>query len=188
MWSVRSTTGALWLLASALAGYWGVTLWVSRSGPGAAAASMPVAASQSSKAALPATDLARLLGAQGTTKASDAPVVPLASRFRLVGVLATPALQAQGVALIAIEAGPVKAYKVGAALDGGFRLQQVEARRVALKGDGTGDGLVWLELPMPTKAVAALVPPPGVSTSVIPPREAAAGTPGPSPGQAVKPQ
>lgn len=169
MWWVRSATGAIWLLASALASYWGLTLWASSNGRATAAVSIPVAGS--TKPGVPTADVARLLGARATQSVREVPTAPLVSRYRLVGVLASPGSQGLGVALIATETGPAKAYRVGAALEGGYRLRQVEARRVAIQGDGGamgGEGLVWLELPVPTKAATATPLPANAAVSAVP--------------------
>ncbi len=73
--------------------------------------------------------MARLLGSSPQA-ATAAPVASVASRFALVGVVASRGDNA--TALIAVDGKPAKPFRVGGAVDEGLVLQAVEARRVIL--------------------------------------------------------
>jgi general secretion pathway protein C len=95
-------------------------------------------------------DLTRLLGAAAPEPVAvpEATVAPeMASRFRLVGVVAPKSpRRLEGLALIAVDGKPAKAYRVGAAIDGNLVLQSVHARGAALGMRG-GPPDLTLELP-----------------------------------------
>jgi general secretion pathway protein C len=94
----------------------------------------------------PAADpvaVARLLGAAPAV-ASAAPSPTLASRFTLVGVVASRSHK--GAALIAVDGKPAKPFRVGAAVDEGIVLQSVEPRRAVL-ASSDGSPALTLELP-----------------------------------------
>jgi general secretion pathway protein C len=134
-WAVAGATFALWALVAASAVYWGLKL---TSRPGAAPAAAPVIRMP------PAADpvaVARLLGAAPAV-ASAAP--SLASRFTLIGVVASRSQK--GAALIAVDGKPAKPFRVGAAIDEGIVLKSVEARRAVLAG-ADGSPALTLELP-----------------------------------------
>lgn len=114
----------------------------------------------------PPADLSKLLGAaavQATVSAAPPPP-PEASRFQLIGVVAPrqAALQTrEGVALLSVDGGPARAFRVGQTVDGRFSLLRVDAR-----GAGLGEqGQVSVELSLPA------LPPPatGVLPGVAPP-------------------
>ena len=86
--------------------------------------------------------VARLLGG-GRTAA--APVESVASRFKLMGVVAD--LAQGGYALIAIDGKPAKPYRVGAPLDDALVLQSVSKRSAALAPSAEAPASVTLELP-----------------------------------------
>lgn len=77
-------------------------------------------------------------------------VAPVAeqSRFRLLGVVAArpPASTSQGVALIAVDGKPPRAYRVGAVVADDLVLQAVQGRSVSI-GPRGGVARVALELP-----------------------------------------
>ena len=118
-------------------------------------------------------DLSRLFGAPArpTVTAVAAPEAP--SRFKLVGVMAPRASAARsepgnGLALIAIDGKPPKAYPVGARVDSGLVLQSVSLRTASI-GPAQGARSMLLELPalappnsgvLPHVTGAAVVPPP----------------------------
>lgn len=131
--------GLFWLAAGLSAGYWVLQAW-GRS-PATPVAALAVSPPQTDVAAV-----ARALGAAPQVQALAAPV-PLASRFRLLGVVSRPGQR--GAALIAIDGQPPKPYTVGAALEGGLVLQSVEPRSVKLGPEKTGPASVELTLPSP---------------------------------------
>ena len=136
-WAVAGSTFVLWALVAASAVYWGLKL-----AGRAAAATAPVAA-RTPAPADPAA-VARLLGSSPVT-ASAAPVASLASRFSLVGVVASRGDNA--AALIAVDGKPAKPFRVGTEVDGGLVLQSVEGRRAVLAAGAGGAPAVTLELP-----------------------------------------
>jgi general secretion pathway protein C len=145
-WAVAGATFALWALVAAGAVYWGLKL----SGR-SVAATAPVAA-RTPAPADPAA-VARLLGS-GPQAAT--PVASVASRFALVGVVASRGDNA--TALIAVDGKPAKPYRVGAAVDEGLVLQAVEARRAILAASADSKTAVALELPRPSAGAAQSAP------------------------------
>jgi general secretion pathway protein C len=139
-WAVAGATFLLWALVAGSAVYWGLK-FTARSGAIAAA---PVPAHNSAPADPVA--LARLLGAN---PAAAAPAVSAASRFALVGVVASAAHR--GAALIAIDGKPPKPYRIGAAVDDRLILQSVESRRAVRAESPGGPAVVTLERPLPKK-------------------------------------
>lgn len=94
-------------------------------------------------------DLTRLLGAAPVAVvAVDAPP-PESSRFHLVGVMAPKGAQAAeaGIALIAVDGKPARAFRVGSSLDTGLMLRSV-AQRTASIGHGSSGSAFTLELPV----------------------------------------
>jgi general secretion pathway protein C len=148
-------------------------------------------------------DLARVFGADPAPALAAAETAPPPdARFRLIGVVAPRGRPAGGggVALIAREGQPAKAYRVGATVDGEWVLLGVHARGATLGPRGQ-PAQVSLELPalpppstgippgasparaagplpavprpaLPRPPGAGVVPPPG--TQPAPPAEAAA--------------
>jgi general secretion pathway protein C len=129
-------------------------------------------------------DWSRVLGAPpqaGATEDGDADgaVEPAAaSRFRLLGVVApkTPSDRG-GVALIAVDDKPARAFRVGAVVDGQTVLLAVHRRGASL---GPRDGTATVELELPA------LPPP--ATGALPPARAGAmPPPAPMPGMLPRP-
>lgn len=128
-------------------------------------------------------DWSRLLGAPEAAEAEDeeqgAPEPSLASRFRLLGVVAPKApARPEGLALIAIDERPAKAFRVGAVVDGDMVLQSVHRGGASL-GPRGGAAAVKLELPA--------LPPPARGTLPVPVPGAAGAPPLPAPMGAVAP-
>ncbi len=137
-WAVAGSTFVLWAVAAASAVFWGLKLI---GGGGVEAAALPP---RSPPPADPAA-VARLLGA--TPKVAEAaPVSSLASRFALVGLVASRAND--GAALIAVDGKPPKPFRVGATVEEGLVLQAVEARRARLGATLQGPAALTLELPL----------------------------------------
>lgn len=156
--------GALtvWLLVGLCAVFWGLKLFV-RPAP------LPPQAGTVATAQALRGDLTRLLGAAPEIE-DDTPVpVAASSRFRLIGVVAprSPKAAAEGLALIAIDGKPAKAYRVGAPVDGELVLQSVRARGADLGARGNRTAAIALDVaPLPPAATGvpgvAAAPPPGV--------------------------
>jgi general secretion pathway protein C len=147
-WAVAGATFVLWALVAAGAVYWGLKL------SGRTAAATAPAAARTPAPADPAA-VARLLGS-GPQAATAAPVASVASRFALVGVVASRGDNA--TALIAVDGKPAKPFRVGGAVDEGLVVQSVEARRVILAASADSSTAVTLDLPRPPAGAAQAVP------------------------------
>ena len=151
----RWFTFFVWAAVAATALFWGLRLVVK---PTPAPAQLQVA---DGTAALRG-DLTRLLGAEAPMAAADAPPEPTAdARFNLVGVVSPRSPQAarEGLALIAVDGKPPRAYRVGAVVDGQTVLQSVQPRGAAL-GPRDGPTLVALKIAPPVPATMGTLPPP----------------------------
>lgn len=134
-----------WAAVASGALYWALRLAVSAEG-------VPAHAQVVSVTVRTAGDLQRLLGAGPPIpqSAQEAPAAapPTDPRFTLIGVVAprpgTP--MREGVALIAADDQPAKAYRVGAVVEGSLVLLSVSARGASL-GPRRGPASVVLELP-----------------------------------------
>ena len=112
-------------------------------------------------------DVTRLLGAPPAADAAPVAAAPeAASRFRLLGIMAPKQARANsegaGVALIAVDGKPPRAYAVGAHLDGDLVLQSVSLRTVSI-GSTQGSPPVVLDSrlpPQPPVFAASALPPP----------------------------
>ncbi len=144
----------IWALVAATAVFWGLRLFVAA--PAAPAHAVPVG-----ETAVLRGDLSRLLGSAPVALAAAVGTPEAASRFRLIGVMAPRAVAASavngaGVALIAVDGKPAKAYAVGARLDGEVMLQSVSLRAASI-AMGPGQAPVLLELaPLPPPATGTL--------------------------------
>lgn len=204
----RLTAFVVWALVAATAVFWGLRLLVRP--PAAPAHTVAVGDASALRG-----DLTRLLGATPTAPSAAAAAPELASRFKLIGVMASKQTQGDGFALIAVDAKPARAYAVGAPLDGDLVLKSVGLRSAsigpvqgapaltlevpALPAAATGslpplaDGLKFgaaatpapLPMPLPTPSPGAVVPPHAVI-----PGQGAGSAPGPmrprSPGAAAR--
>jgi general secretion pathway protein C len=145
----------VWGLAVASAVFWGLRLMGSP-------APVPAQAQVALHGGLPAGDLSRLLGAAPAVVTAAQPLPPaVASRFVLTGVVATPgprgpqAEAAPGVALLAVDGKPARAYRVGDALDERLVLRSVGLRSAHI-GASDGSGEFVLELPKPSPAATGV--------------------------------
>jgi general secretion pathway protein C len=138
-WTVAGATFAVWALVAASAVYWGLKLTARPAGPPAA----PLAV-RTPAPANPAA-VARLLGASPVAAAAT-PSPSLASRFALVGVVASRSHK--GAALIAVDGKPAKPFRVGAAVNEGLVLQSVDSRRAVLAASVDGPPVLTLDLPL----------------------------------------
>jgi len=143
----------LWAAVAASAVYWGLKLFV----PGVPA---PAHAVVAATAASPRGDLTRLLGADPVAPVAAAP--PPSARFQLIGVVAprSSAANREGLALIAVDGKPPRAYRVGAVIEGDLVLKTVGQRGASL-GPRDGAASVALDIPPPMPAATGTLPPAG---------------------------
>jgi general secretion pathway protein C len=146
----RLTAFVVWALVAATAVFWGLRMFV-RPQP-APAYAVAVGDSVAMRG-----DLSRLLGATAVASAEKAAPAPeLASRFKLLGVMAGKQRDGAGFALIAVDAKPARAYPVGARVDGELVLQAVSLRTASI-GPSQGSPAVTLEVPaLPAAATGTL--------------------------------
>jgi len=154
----RLSAFVIWALVAATAVFWGLRLW-------ARSAEAPQYTVPVGDVAVARGDLSRLLGATPVAAAAVVATPEAASRFRLIGIMAPKAAAAsaqagQGVALIAVDGKPPKAFVVGSALDTNMVLQSVSLRTAAI-GPAQGSAAVTLELPPLTAAATGTLPAPG---------------------------
>jgi general secretion pathway protein C len=152
MW-VRLTACLVWAILAMSAVYWSFKLLVRPSGMPPHA--LLVATDQAARG-----DPLRLFAAPAQLAA--APIAPQASsRFRLLGVMAPKVAAAEGapahgLALIAVDGKPARAFPVGAHVDGEWVLQSVSARTASIGPEG-GAVVAQLEVPaLPGPAMGSL--------------------------------
>ncbi len=152
--SARIAAFLVWALVALGATYWALRI-------GATPRPLPDSVQTVATAGLLRGDIARLFASPAAPAQADAlPSEPaLASRFKLVGVMAPrngAPVGRQGVALIAVDGKPARAYRVGARLDGALVLQTVALRSATL-GPVDGAPAVRLDLaPLPPPATGSL--------------------------------
>lgn len=149
----RLAAFVIWAAIAASIVFWSMRLWVK---PMMA----PEHATLVSSASGFNGDLSRLFGTDApaaATISAGIAVAPTDARFKLIGVVAprSAGAKAEGLALIAFDGKPARAYRVGAAVDGELILQEVHARGASLGPNGQA-AQVSLELPA--------LPPPSSST------------------------
>lgn len=183
MW-VRWWSFAVWALVAGSALFWGLKIFV-------AAPQVPAQAVVAELGAGARGDLSRVFGPDPVAAVEAAEPEPVAqARFQLIGVISPRGNQgrSEGVALIAIDGKPAKAYRVGAVVDGQSVLQAVRPRGAAL-GPRGGAVQVALELAVPAAAATGvlgnaaldMIPgtsfalPPTVSRQPLPPSASATG-------------
>lgn len=156
MWA-RLTSAVVWAVVAAAAAYWGLQLFAR--GPAAPAHAVAAPAPQP-----PAADWRRLFGVDvvPVLAAAEPAAPPPDARFQLIGVVAPRVgAVAPGVALIAVDGKPARAFRVGAAVDGETVLQAVQSRGASL-GPRGGPVRVALQLPAaPSVGAAPALPVPG---------------------------
>ncbi len=172
----RFAAFVIWAAVAASIVFWALRLWVQP-------AAVPAHATLVSSASAFNGDLSRLFGtdAEPAAVAAAAPADP---RFKLIGVVAPRAAadRDEGLALIALDDKPARAYRVGAVVDGETVLLSVHARGAALGPRGQ-DAKVTLELPaLPPPATgvpAAKGGLPGLARAapMLPPPQAPAAAP-----------
>lgn len=169
----------VWAAVAATVVYWGLRL--SAGGRPVPPQTMVVSSSANARG-----DLTRLFGVEVQPVVAAPP--PMAARFQLVGV-AAPRAEAdgarEGVALIAVDGKPPRAYRVGALIDGDNVLQSVRQRGAAI-GPRDGATLVSLDLPPPAPAATGMLPSagtPAVMAPTMPPARSPLPVPMAPPGQ-----
>lgn len=177
----RLSAFLVWALVAAGVVFWGLRLL-------AQPAPLPRHVQAIDTRVVASGDFARLFGTAQVAQ-SAAPVVAVAesSRFKLLGVLAPVARDAAhspsevGVALIAVDGKPARAYRVGAVIDGDNVLQSVRQRGAAI-GPRDGATLVSLDLPPPAPAATGILPSAGAPATFTPAARPPTPTPLPAPG------
>ena len=153
--SARWWTFLVWALVAASAVAWGLKVFVQ---PPAAPAHTQVAQTGPTARG----DLTRLLGNDPPPPpvAAAAPEPAADARFKLVGVVSPRSPQAarEGVALIAVDGKPPRAYRVDAVVAEPHVLQGVEPRGATL-GPRGGAALIALKLPPPAPAATGVLSP-----------------------------
>lgn len=149
----RLAAFVIWAAIAASMVFWGMRLWVK---PIAA----PGHATLVSTASAAKGDLSRLFGTDAAPAVAAAGLPPPAqadARFKLIGVVAprSVAAKGEGLALIALDGKPPRAYRVGTTVDGDLVLQAVHARGASIGPRGQA-AQVDLELPA--------LPPPATGT------------------------
>lgn len=169
--SARWWTLGVWALAAASGAYWGLRLF---SNP----LPVPAHAKPVQAGVAPRGDLTRLFGVDAPPPVVETAEPAPDTRFQLIGVLSprAPAAAGEGVALIAVDGKPPRAYRVGAVVDGQNVLKTVDPRGATL-GPRDGAALVALNL----------APPPPAATGAPPPLPGNAGGPAMSPTQPAQP-
>jgi general secretion pathway protein C len=144
----RWWTLVVWALVAAGGLFWGLRLLVS-------APPLPVNTPVAALGTAARGDLSRLLGPDTPPAAVAAAAEPPPdARFQLIGLLAprSPAAAREGLALIAVDGKPAKAFRVGAVIDGPTVLKSVAARSAML---GPRDGAAQMTLSLAPPAPAA---------------------------------
>lgn len=177
MW-VRLSAFVIWALVAGTLVFWGLRLFTRA--PAAPAHTVSVSSTVVARG-----DLTRLFGAPAVATAAAVPADPeISARFRLLGVMAPKGGtkaddSSQGIALIAVDGKPPKAYKIGAPLDAELVLQAVSLRSASI-GPALGEAAVTLEIPpLPAPATGTLpaadgatalaAPSPAVNRAAAPP-------------------
>lgn len=179
--SARVSSFVIWSLVAAVAVFWALRF----SARPLQAPSYAVAIGQ---AAPPRGDLSRLFGAAPLVAvAGEAPAPEVSSRFKLLGVMAPRGATAEqggayGLALIAVDGKPPRAYAVGARVEEGLVLQSVGLRSASI-GAAEGARSVLLELPPPGAPATGMLPPVAGAVPLRPPT--AAPVPSMAPGLAA---
>lgn len=163
--------------------FWGLKLFVH-------APAVPPHATMAVASLPAAPDWQRLFGVELAPVVAEAAAPPPDARYQLIGVVAPRGGQGAagaGVALIAVDGKPARAYRVGAVIDGATVLQSVQARGAAL-GPRGAPALVSLQMPPLPVAATSTLPPSSqgvtageVASVVVPPHAGPMAMPMPVP-------
>jgi general secretion pathway protein C len=157
----RWSTFVVWALVAAGALLWGLKLFVA--GP-----PLPPRTTVAATAPVARGDLSRLLGVEAPEPAVAVNEPAPDARYQLVGVVTPRAMNAarEGLALIAVDGKPAKAFRVGAVVDGDTVLKTVAARGATL-GPRHGAALVALNIAPPAAAATGALPPAGAVGATV---------------------
>ncbi|MGH8797056.1 MAG: type II secretion system protein N [Caldimonas sp.] len=152
----RLSAFVIWALFAATAVYWGLHLAVH-------AGAVPAHAVALGDTSAGRADLTRLLGAPPVDAVAAAAAPEAAARFHLLGIMAQKRTHAAGpshggLALIAVDGKPARAYAVGAHLDSELVLQSVSMRTASI-GPAQGEHVVVLEVPPLAAPATGTLPP-----------------------------
>ena len=145
----RLAAFVIWAAVAASIVFWALRLW-------AQPIAVPAHATVVATAGGFKGDVGRVLGTDAPIAMASMAAAPVQadSRFRLIGVVAPRAssAQAEGLALIATDGKPAKAYRVGREVDGELVLLGVHARGASLgpRGQPAQIDLQLPALPPPT--------------------------------------
>lgn len=160
-WTARGAAFFGWAAVAASAVYW--VLRTTVAAPGLPSDALPVSGATAARG-----DVARLFAVE-TRSAAPAAEPALASRFKLLGVVAPRSNGGEGgVALIAVDGKPPRAVRVGTSVDGDWLLQSVAARSASIGAQGAAPA-VELTLPPPTPPATGTLPPVPAPQSAAPP-------------------
>lgn len=176
--SARWVTFLVWALVAASAAAWSLKLFVT-------APTAPPQVAVAGQSQLPRGDVTRVLGADAPPPVDPAAGETLArapadARFQLVGVVAPRGNETArgGVALIAVDGKPAKAFRIGAVVEGDNVVQAIRARGADL-GPMGGKVMVALNIPPPAPAATGTLPEAGSSGATVAPARPTAITPPP---------
>jgi len=161
----RLSAFVIWSLVALTATFW--MLRFVATPPRAPAYAVPV-----DRSAPAHGDLARLFGTTPAVAAAGQALPEASSRFRLLGVMAPKGKSADessayGLALIAVDGKPARAFAVGARLESDLVLQSVGLRSASL-GPAQGGRSVLLELPALPAPATGVLPQLGAPAANIP--------------------
>ena len=173
-----------WALVAGSALFWGLRLT-------AQAPSVPAQAQLAEPGVGLRGDLARVLGVSAAAPAASAAPEPAAdARFTLLGVVTPRPTSAarEGVALIAVDGKPAKAFRVGSVVEAPNVLRSVSARG-AMLGPRDGSTTIALSIAPPAAATTGTLPAATVAQPPIPPQpQVTAPPPHRSPRQFERPR
>ena len=193
----RLSAFVIWALIAATAVFWALRLFVHPAPPPAHAVAL-------SDSGAGRADLTRLFGATRVVVAA-VPEAQASSRFRILGIVAPRPTSAGapgegGVAVIAVDGKPARAFKVGSRIDNDLVLQSVSLRTASI-GPARGAGpAVLLQIPPLAMPAAGVLPRIGMpvptapvataptSAGYVPPPTFAPAAPTYSPPSAYTPQ
>lgn len=151
MTTARWLAFAIWAAVAATGIFWGLRVFV-------ASPEMPAHARPADGEGTPPADLSRVLGREPVVVQAQPLAPEVSSRFKLIGVAAPRGGERPtGVALIAVDGKPPRAFRVGTAVEAGLVLQSVHARGALLGARGEAP-LVRLELPPLPPAATGVLP------------------------------
>lgn len=154
----------IWAAVAASLAYWGLRWLASPAGVPHNASSVTLETGVRGDIQRLLTGPVRTEGPQANPSAASA----LASRIKVIGVMAPAPGQSAGVALLSIDGKPPKAIRVGGLVDGEMVLQDLSQRSARI-GPQDGSNFLTIDLPgLPPPATGTLPPPSGVTQNPPP--------------------